>query len=390
MRKSQVATEAKTVTRAEVIRKAIEGRITWVQAASICRVTARHMQRLRERYEEFKIEGLRDRRTGKRQPARLDPKVVEELCRLKREKYAEFSVRHFHEFATEKHKIKVSYTWTLTVLQARGLVPKAPSRGKYRRRRERRPMVGILIHQDGSTHEWIKGKTRDLIVTMDDSDGRILDARFVAEEGTLSSLTAIAAVLRKHGRFCEFYTDRGSHYCRTSKAGEGPDEVQNGQVSRVLKTLGIRQILARSPEARGRSERAFGTIQGRLPQELALEGITDYEAAQAYLQKVFVPSFNRRFTVKPEQAESAFIPLAGVDLDLLLSLQHDRIVQKDNTVTFGKLHLQLVPGQDRLQYARCPVLVHEMLDGNLAISFQGKRIAMFDSQGERIRQRSAA
>ena len=119
MRKSQVATEAKTVTRAEVIRKAIEGRITWVQAASICRVTARHMQRLRERYEEFKIEGLRDRRTGKRQPARLDPKVVEELCRLKREKYADFSVRHFHEFATEKHKIKVSYTWTLTVLQAR-------------------------------------------------------------------------------------------------------------------------------------------------------------------------------------------------------------------------------------------------------------------------------
>ena len=145
------------MTREDVIRKAIEKRITWTQAASICRVTARHMRRLSERYEEFKIEGLRDRRTGKRQPSRLDPRMVEELCRLKREVYADFSVRHFHEFATKRHKLKISYTWTRMVLQARGLVNKAPGRGKYRRKRERRPMVGMLIHQDASTHAWIKG-----------------------------------------------------------------------------------------------------------------------------------------------------------------------------------------------------------------------------------------
>ena len=130
MRLDPVAREARIVTREDVIRKAIEKKLTWTQAASICRVTARHMRRLRERYEQFKIDGLRDRRTGKRQPSRLDPRIVDELCRLKREVYADFSVRHFHEFATRRHKLKVSYTWTRMVLQARGLVNKAPKIGR--------------------------------------------------------------------------------------------------------------------------------------------------------------------------------------------------------------------------------------------------------------------
>jgi hypothetical protein len=379
------------MTREDVIRKAIEKKITWTQAASICRVSARHMRRLRERYEEFKIEGLRDRRTGKRQPARLDPKVVEELCRLKRDVYGDFSVRHFHEFATGRHKLKISYSWTRMVLQARGLVNKTPGRGKYRRKRERRPMIGMLVHQDASMHAWIKGlPMADLTITLDDADGRILHGQFVEQEGTMSSLQGIAAVLRRYGRFCEFYTDRGSHYCRTSNAEQGPDEIQDGQVSRVLKTLGIRHILARSPEARGRSERAFGTIQGRLPQELALAGIKDYAAANAYLQKHFIPDFNRRFTVKPESSDSAFIPMAGLDLDLLVSVHHDRIVQKDSTVVFGKLLLQLPPGRERSHYIRCPVVVHELVNGKLAVSYQGRRIALFDRQGNLLPFRAAA
>jgi len=391
MRLDPVARKARIVTREDVIRKAIEKKITWTQAASICRVTARHMRRLRERYEEFKIEGLRDRRTGKRQPSRLEPRIVEELCRLKRDVYGDFSVRHFHEFATRRHKLKVSYTWTRIVLQARGLVEKAPGRGKYRRKRERRPMVGMLVHQDASTHAWLKGlPMADLVITLDDADGRILHGQFVPQEGTTSSLQGIAAVLRRHGRFCEFYTDRGSHYCKTSDAEHGPDEIQDGHVSRVLKTLGIRHILARSPEARGRSERAFGTIQGRLPQELALAGITNYAAANAYLQKHFIPDFNRRFIVKPESSDSAFIPLAGIDLDLLVSAQHERVVQKDSTVVFERLHLQLPPGRERSHYIRCPVVVHELVNGRLAVSYQGQRIALFDRQGTLLPLRVAA
>jgi len=382
MRSDTVARQAKTMTRAEVIRKAIEKRITWQQAADICRLSPRQLLRIRQRYELFEIDGLRDRRTGKLQPTRIAAATIEELCRLKRELYADFSVRHFYEFATERHKIKISYTWTLVVLQSRGLVPKAVSRGKYRRRRERRPMVGMLIHQDGSTHEWIVGlAAADLIVTMDDADGRILHGQFVAQEGTMSSLQGIHHVLRTCGRFCEFYTDRGSHYCRTGDATLGPDEKQDGQVSRVLKTLGTQQILARSPEARGRSERAFGTIQGRLPQELRLAGIKDYDQADRYLREHFIPDFNRRFVVPPAQSERAFVPLAGMDIDLLVSATHARVVQKDNTVAFERLFLQLPTSRERRQYVRCPVTVHELIDGNLAVSYQGKRLARFDRQG---------
>jgi hypothetical protein len=382
MRLDPVAREARTMTRAEVIQKAIEKRITWQQAAAICRVAPRHMLRLRRRYELFEVEGLRDRRTGKRQPTRIPAKTVDKLCRLKKEIYADFSVRHFHQFATEKHGLKISYTWARIVLQAKGLVEKAASRGKYRRKRERRPMVGMLVHQDASTHEWVPGlPMADLVITLDDADGRILQGRFVEQEGTMSSLQGLHHVLRRYGRFCEFYTDRGSHYCRTDDAEEGPALNQDGQVSRVLKALGIRHILARSPEARGRSERAFGTIQGRLPQELRLAGIKSYAGANDYLREHFIPDFNRRFVVRPTQPEIAFIPLVGLSLDLLVSVHHDRVVQKDNTVVFGRLFLQLPPSKERVRYFRCPVIVHELVDGHLAISFHGKLLARFDRQG---------
>jgi transposase len=378
-----LAQEVRIMTRQEVIQKAIEKRITWQQAADICGVTARHMSRLRERHEQFGIDGLRDRRTGRRQPKRIADKVVSELCRLRCERYPDFSVRHFHEFATEKHGLSLSYTWTKMILQARGLAEKAPARGKHRRRRERRPMRGMMLHEDGSTHTWIPGlPMRDLIVVLDDADGRMLYARFFEQEGTLSTLHSFEHVLRRWGRFCEFYSDRGSHFCHTTKAEAGPDLVQQGQVSRVLKTLGIRHILARSPEARGRSERCFKTIQGRLPQELRAAGITDYEAAGVYLEKHFMPDFNRRFTVEPQQAESAFVPLAGIDLSLLLSVQTDRVVQRDNTVLFGGLTLQLPEVKERVHFMRCPVVVHELLDGTLGVSYQGRLLARFGIDGQ--------
>src|SRR5262249_48136810 len=177
--------------------------------------------------------------------------------------------------------------------------------------------------------------------------------------------------------------------CRTSTAGADPDEVQDGQVSRALRALGIRHILARSPEARGRSERAFGTIQGRLPQELRDAGITDYDAANAYLETVFVPDFNRRFTVRPAQPESAFVSLVGIDLRLLLSVQHERVVRNDSTVLFERLTLQLPPTRERLHYVRCPVLVHELTDGALALSHQGKLLARYTRQGTLIEAKAA-
>ena len=378
----QVAREAKAMTRKEVIGMMAAGVLTTLQAADVLGVSPRQMRRLKHRLEIFGEAGLMDGRAGLSRKKRVPQATIDEICRLKRDVYPEFSVRHFYEHAVEKHGLRVSYTFTRDVLQLRGLVIKATGRGKYRRKRDRRPLVGMMLHLDASTHAWIAGLApQDLVVMLDDADGRILYARVVEQEGTRSTLEAIAHVLRRQGRFCELYTDRGSHFCRTDKAGGAPAEEQHGQVARVLRTLGIRHILARSPEARGRSERCFGTLQGRLPQELGLHGIRSYADANRYLDEQFVADFNRRFTVEPAQPGSAFTRVAGLDLALLVSTQHERIVCNDNTVTFGKLSLQLPRLPSRLHLARCPVLVHELLDDTLGVSFSGKLIARFDRLG---------
>lgn len=374
------------MTRTEVITKAIEGRITWLQAADILGMTPRHVRRVRASVEEHGLAILRDGRAGNHRRKRIPAKTIEELCRLKRERYEDFSVQHFYEVATEQHGIAIGYTWAKLVLQAAGLAERAPGRGRYRRKRERRPMVGMLVHLDASTHEWLPGQPRwDLVVALDDADGRILYAKFVEQEGTLSTMEALLAVLTRYGRFCELYTDRGSHFCRTSVAGD-PDAEQEGQVTRALRALGIRQILARSPEARGRSERAFGTIQGRLPQELRVAGVTRYAQANDYLQRVFVPDFNRRFTVKPAQPESAFTKLVGIDLTLLLSAHHERVVRPDNTVTLDGTVLQLEPTRHRAHFVRCAVTVHQFFDGSLGVSHQGRLIARFGPHGQRLQR----
>src|SRR6201993_4925833 len=278
----QVRREARAMTRREIITKAIAKRLSWIQAAEIIGIKPRQMRRIRWQVEHYGLEAVMDQRGGRPRRKRIKAGTIELLCRLKRDIYPDFSLRHFYEHVTEKHGVKVSYNWLRLMLQEAGVVQKEPARGKYRRQRERRPMVGMLVHLDASTHEWIRGLPMwDLVVALDDADGRILHARLVQQEGVPSTLEALEAVLRRYGRFCELYTDRGSHFCRTAKAGEPPADEQNGQVARALHVLGITHIRARSPQARGRSERAFATIQGRLPQELRLNGITNYEQAIA-------------------------------------------------------------------------------------------------------------
>jgi transposase len=378
----RVAREVRTMTRKEVIVKAIAGDLTWIQAAAILGITPRHLRRLKRSWERRGYGGLQDQRGRTTRRRRIPMKTIATLCRLRRERYADFSIQHFWERATEQHGLALSYTWTRLVLQAAGLAPKAPGRGKYRRKRERRPLVGMLVHLDASTHGWLPDQpAQDLVVALDDADTRILYACFWPQEGTASTFHALLHILTHHGRFAELYTDRGSHFCKTTTAGAAPDLAYDTQVQRALKALGIGHILARSPEARGRSERTFGTIQGRLPQELRVAGITDYAAANTYLQATFVPDFNRRFTVTPAQPGSAFLKLVGLDLRLVLSAQHERIVRNDSTVSFGPLTLQLPRTKQRLHYVRCPVLIHEFPDTTLGVSYQGRLLARYDRQG---------
>ena len=376
----RVRREVRAMTRREVITKAIAKQLSWIQAAQVLGITSRQMRRIRRVVERYGMEAVMDRRGGRTVRRRIKAGVIEMLCRLKRDIYADFSVRHFYEQVTEKHAVKVSYNWLRLMLQEAGVVEKEPARGQYRRRRERRALVGMLVHLDASTHEWIVGlPMQDLVIALDDADGRILYGRFFPQEGTASTFAALEGVLRRWGRFCELYTDRGSHFCRTEQAQQGPAAEQNGQVAQALRALGIRQILARSPQARGRSERAFGTIQGRLPPELRVNQIADYAAANRYLEQVFIPDFNRRFTVKPAQKESAFVKLAGVELELVLSARHERVVRNDNTVVFQNLLLQLPPSRQRAHFVRCPVTVHQFCDGKLGISYQGRLLARYDS-----------
>ncbi len=370
------------MTRREVIMRAIAKEITWIQAAQICGITARQMRRIKRAIERGGVEAVVDQRGRTLRRQRIPLAVLEQVCTLKRERYADFSVQHFWEQLGAKHDIAISYTWTKLALQAAGLAAKQPGRGRYRRRRARRPLRGLMVHLDASRHRWLPDlPMQDLVVAMDDADGRILYAQFVPEEGTASTFAALHHILTTSGRFAELYTDRGSHFCRTAEAG-GPATTEHaGEVSRALKVLGIRQILAYSPQARGRSERAFQTIQGRLPQELRAAGITTYAAANAYLSTTFLPEFNRRFTVEPAQPGSAFVPLAGVDLTLLLSAQQTRTVQNDSTVHFRARALQLPRTADRLHYVRCEVTVHEFPDGTLGVSYLGRPLARYTADG---------
>jgi transposase len=255
--------------------------------------------RWRRRYEAGG--GLADQRIGKASARRAPVDEVARVLELFETRYFDFTVKHFHEKLVDEHGIRRSYTWTKNALQAAGRVRKAKRRGEHRRRRPRKPMVGMMLHQDGSRHEWVAGQYWDLIVTMDDADSTIYSAFFVAEEGTMSSFQGIRAVVERHGLFGSLYADRGSHYWTTTEAGKVD---KDNPVHRALRQLGIELIPAYSPEARGRSERMFGTLQGRLPQELRLAGVTDMEAANRFLAETFLPEHNRRFRDAPGEVPS--------------------------------------------------------------------------------------
>jgi hypothetical protein len=370
------------MTRREVIMRAIAKEISWIQAAHICGITPRQMRRLKRQLDRGGFEAVVDHRGRTPRRQRIAVATLEQVCTLKRERYPDFSVQHFWEQLRERHGVAISYTWTKLTLQQAGLVEPSPGRGRYRRRRERRPLRGMMVHLDASRHRWLPElPMQDLVVALDDADGRILYAAFVPEEGTASTFAALSHILTTYGRFAELYTDRGSHFCHTAQAGGGASTEHHGDVSRALKVLGIRQILAYSPQARGRSERAFQTIQGRLPQELRVAGLTTYAAATQYLAATFVPDFNRRFTVVPAQPGSAFVPLVGIDLPLLLSAHHSRTVQNDSTVLFRQRALQLPRTPERLHYVRCPITVHEFPDATLGVSYGGRLLARYDADG---------
>jgi transposase len=309
--------------------------LSQLEAAELLGMGERTFRRWRDRHEEDGEAGLLDRRLGKRSNKRVPADREAEVEALYRCRYAGFTAKHFHEYLVKDHNFTWSYTWTKTFLQSKGLLEKAKRRGAHRRKRPRKPLPGMMLHQDGSRHEWLAGEPAlDLIVTMDDATSEIYSAFLVPEEGTASTFRGLKDVFSSRGLPMSFYSDRGSHYFVTKEAGGKVDRESLTQVGRALHTLGIEHIAAYSPQARGRSERAFHTLQDRLPKDLALAGITTIAAADAYIRDVYLPDHNKRFAIPPEQHGSAFVPVAGVDLNEILCIQEDRKVGHDNCISF--------------------------------------------------------
>jgi len=360
-----------------------EGRLTQAEAAQMLGMCERSFRRYLTRYEAEGLEGLIDRRLAQVSNRRAPVDEVMALVDRYRDRHRGWNVKHFHSWYRRCGGVR-SYTWVKKRLQEAKLVPKAEKRGAHRKRRERSPLPGMMIHQDGSKHEWVAGQQWDLIVTMDDATSEHYSMFFVEEEGTASSFRGVRDVIAARGLFCSFYSDRGSHYWHTPEAGGKVDKDKPTQFGRAMKQLGIDMIAAYSPEARGRSERAFGTHQGRLPQELALAGITDMAQANQYLSQVYLPAFNAEFAQPAMMAGSAFVPWIGGSLDDILCEQFERIVGADNCVRFEGLNLQIPADQYRCHYVKARVRVSRYANGALAIFHGPRGLAYFTPDGRPI------
>lgn len=382
MEHCSVAAMERAMKMQEVILRALARTITWWQAAEIAGISPRQMQRWKKRYEWGGYDGLYDRRRGQPSPRRIPLETVERVLGLYREKYFDFNVRHFHEKLVEEHGIELSYTWVKLVLQGAGLVAKRKQRGVHRKRRERRPLPGMMLHVDGSEHRWFEhDRWYDLLVVMDDATSQIYYAQLVEEESTRTVMVALREVIENKGVFCALYSDRASHFFLTPKAGEPVDRQRLTQVGRALSDLRIEMIPSYSPQARGRSERNFGTWQGRLPQELRLRGIGTVEEANRFLKESYIAEFNRKFTVKAAQPGHAFVRARRGDLDRVFSIQHERIVNRDNTVSWSNRCLQIEKTLWRGSLAGCRVTVYEHLDGTVSLGYGPKVLGRYTGEG---------
>jgi transposase len=356
------------------------GRLTQGEAAKLLGVCERTFRRYMARYEASGLEGLIDRRLEQISHRRAPVDEVMRMTESYRQRHEGWNAKHFYTWYRRDGGSR-SYTWVKNRLQEAELVPKAKARGAHRKRRERSPWPGLMIHQDGSRHEWITGQKWDLIVTMDDATSEHYSMFFVAEEGTASSLQGVKEVIESRGLFSSFYSDRGSHYWHTPEAGGKVDKRNPTQFGRAMRRLGIEMIAAYSPQARGRSERMFRTHQERLPRELALAGISDMIAANRYLAQTYRPAFNAEFMQPPMEEGSAFVAWIGGPLKDILCERFERQVGADNCVSFEGMKLQIPADRHRCHYVKVKVRVLRRIDGSLAVCHGPRLLAEYTPDG---------
>jgi transposase len=389
MRRTEMLQEIRKMRFEEIYLGWSESRLSQEEAALILGVCDRTFRRQIDRYEEDGMDGLLDKRLSQAS-ARLAPvDEVMAVADLYKKRHLGWNVKHFHSWYLRAGGSR-SYTWVKNTLQSKGLVLKSAKRGVHRKRRERSALPGMMLHQDGSSHQWVSGKKWDLIVTMDDATNEHYSMFFVDEEGTESSFQGVRDVIVRGGLFSSLYTDRGSHYWFTPKEGGKVSKTQLTQFGRAMKHLGIQMIAAYSPEARGRSERAFETHQDRLVKELVFHGITEMDDANRYLSKTYLPAYNAEFMQPAPEDGSAFVPWIGGNLDDILCEQEERTVGADNCVSFEGRKLQVPANQYRCHYVRVKVRVHRYANGELAIFHGPRKLADYDQQGKLKELKKAA
>jgi transposase len=384
MSRTKILQEIRKMRFEEAYEGCKRGRLTQEEAARLLGVCDRTYRRYVVRYEDQGMEGLADRRIGQISHRRAPVDEIVALADIYNNRYRGFTVKHFYSWYRRKHDGFRSYTWVKNILQSKGLVQKCTKKGTHRKQRPRAPYVGMMLHQDGSTHEWVAGKKWDLIVTMDDASNTHYSMFFVEEEGTQSSFQGVKEVIEEHGIFASLYTDRATHYWNTPEAGGKVDKGNLTQFGRAMHQLGIEMIPAYSPEARGRSERAFRTHQDRLVKELAAAGITGINEANTYVLKTYLPAYNDEFSFVPEEPASMFMPWAGTPIQDILCEQLERTVGNDNCVRFDGLILQIPPDKYRFHYVKVKVRVHRYPNGSLAVFHGHRKLASYNSQGKEV------
>lgn len=382
----------RAMKRQEVILRAMSGELSWIQAADILGITARSLRRWRGRFEEGGYDGLLDRRTGHPSPRKAPFKEVERVLQLYREKYQGFNVRHFHGIARRQHGVLLSYSFVKQALQTAGLVRKWRARGQHRRRREPRACRGEMLHLDGSPHEWLAlcpGERQTMIAVVDDATKEVLYAQLWEAETREAVMTALWEVIEREGLPMALYTDRASWAAVTLTKGAKVDKTRRTQVGRALERLGIEHILAYSAPARGRSERMNGTLQGRLVNELRVEGICTTEAANRYLRERYLPLHNAEFHRAPADPASAFVSAGASDLNQILCKEEERTVDRANTVVLDGVRLQIAKQPGRTTCAQLTVLVRRHLDGTHSVWWGQRCLGRYDASGNPLSPASA-
>jgi transposase len=384
--KGDITMSQKEIQRVRVLEQVMSGSLKLIEATGYLGISYRQAKRLKLKYRESGPVGILHGNRGRIPSNVLDADTKKLILEFSAGEYADFNDTHFVEMLQEKEGILISRESVRKIRRANGQEAKRKRRAvKHRSRRPRKPCAGMLVQWDGSPHYWFGEHNPPccLLSAIDDADNKLLAALFVPEEASEGYLRLLTMLLSGHGVPLAIYHDRHSIFVRTDESWSIEEQLQGYQypthVGRVLQDLNICSIQAFSPQAKGRVERGFGTLQDRLIAELAHEGITDIDAANAWLQKIFINRYNRRFAKKPQSPTSSFRKISKSEIYLKVSYGYEAIVGNDNCVRLGGLIIDIPKPKTRMSYARKRVLVRHHVDGKWSVWDNDTKIAAHES-----------